>query len=85
MHNNFFGRVREWFTRGRRALWTVLCFYLAASALSLVLSARVRISRAALRTFSSERAICAMVLFTLSSMIAVALTRPFSICSVKAR
>ena len=44
MHNNFFGRVREWFTRGRRALWTVLCFYLAASALSLVLSARVRIN-----------------------------------------
>ena len=44
MHNNFFGRVREWFTRGRRALWAVLCFYLAASALSLVLSARVRIN-----------------------------------------
>lgn len=44
MHNNFFGRVREWFTRSRRALWAVLCFYLAASALSLVLSARVRIN-----------------------------------------
>ena len=44
MHNNFFGRVREWFTHGRRALWAVLCFYLAASALSLVLSARVRIN-----------------------------------------
>lgn len=44
MHNNFFGRVRAWFTHGRRALWAVLCFYLAASALSLVLSARVRIN-----------------------------------------
>ncbi len=44
MHNNFFGRVKAWFSRGRRALWAVLCFYLAASALSLVLSARVRIN-----------------------------------------
>lgn len=44
MHNKFWGRVRAWFAHGRRALWAVLCFYLAASALSLVLSARVRIN-----------------------------------------
>ena len=58
---------------------TLSCADLAARSATSV------ISRAALRTFYSERAICAMVLFTLSSMIAVALTRPFSICSVKAR
>ncbi len=44
MHNKFFGRIGAWFSRGRRALWAVLCLFLVAAALSLVLSARVRIN-----------------------------------------
>lgn len=44
MHNRFLGRVRAWFSRGRRVLWAVLGFYLAVAALSICLSARVRIN-----------------------------------------